>query len=113
MHTKNQATTQQLMYHYGLFSQIVRLNNTMSKISFLSFSAALTCNVWKRWNIIYLKNRYDDMHCCQWHIFTIKALLCISIFLYIWQWHVTKKTHRIHSCVSMATMVKQKRHNAM
>jgi hypothetical protein len=65
----------------------------MSKISFLSFSAALTCNVWKRWNIIPLKNCQDNMCCCRWHIFTIKALLCISIFLYTWQWHVTQQKH--------------------
>lgn len=33
------------------------------------------------------------MHRCRWHIFTIKALLCLSIFLYISQWHVTQQKH--------------------
>jgi hypothetical protein len=88
---KNQATTQQHLWYHDLFSQTVCLYKAMSKISFLSFSAALTCKVWKKWNIIFFKNCYNDMHCCRWHIFTIKALLCISIFLYIWQWHITQK----------------------
>ena len=63
----------------------------MRQIYFLLFSAALLCNVWKIWNIISLNNCYDDMHCCRCHIFTVKALLRISIFLYILQWHVTQQ----------------------
>jgi len=39
----------------------------------------------------FLNNFYDDMYCCRWHKFTVKALLRISIFLYIWQWHVTQQ----------------------
>jgi len=109
---KNQATMQQLLWYHDLFSQTVRLYKAMSKISLLSFSAALTCNVWKRWNIISLKKLllwYALLPVT--YIYHTSIVAHLNILIYLTVIRNSTKTHRMHSCVSMAIMVKQTYHN--
>ena len=45
---KDWESTQQLVSHVGLFSQVACLWMAMSKLAFFCFSAAFICNVWRQ-----------------------------------------------------------------